>query len=59
MAKKLSPWSVNCVKNLNAESSKDQFPESAKSIVSFTYMDDYLESLNSVKQTKKRVQEVT
>ena len=52
---KSSPCSANYVKNLNAESFKDQFPESAQSIVSSTYMDDYLESLNSIKEAKKRV----
>ena len=37
----------------------DKFPESANAIKTCTYVDDYLESLDSVDEAKCRMKEVT
>ena len=55
---KSSPCSAIFVKNKNAELFKDKFPASANALINNTYMDEYLESLDSVEEAKTRIKEV-
>ncbi|XP_055542959.1 uncharacterized protein LOC129728541 [Wyeomyia smithii] len=53
-----SPCIAQYLKNKNAEEYAEQFPEAARAIVENHYVDDYLDSVDSVEEAVKLIQEV-
>lgn len=53
-----SPASAQFIKNLNASQYAGKYPDAARSIVRLHYVDDYLDSADSVNEAVKRAKEV-
>ncbi|XP_065085343.1 uncharacterized protein LOC135707451 [Ochlerotatus camptorhynchus] len=53
-----SPASAQYVKNLNASQHADRFPDATKAIVRRHYVDDYLESADTVEEAITRAKEI-
>ncbi|CAG7727180.1 unnamed protein product, partial [Allacma fusca] len=55
---KSSPSSALFVKNQNAQDFSEQYPEAAEAIINNHYMDNYLDSFQTVEEAMKRYEEV-
>ncbi|KAL7293527.1 hypothetical protein TKK_0012970 [Trichogramma kaykai] len=55
---KSSPCAALYIKNKNALEFNSIFPETAKSIIENSYMDDFLESFDSIEDAKNRIRQV-
>ena len=55
---KSSPCSALYIKNKNAREFALRFPESADSIINNCYMDDFLNSCNTIPEAEERIQQV-
>lgn len=53
-----SPSTAIFVKNKNAEEYRDQYPEGAKAIILNHYMNDYLQSFDTIQEARKVAGEV-
>ena len=53
-----SPCSALYVKNVNANLFSDKYPKAANSLVHNIYMDDYLDSCESIDEARERVKQV-
>ncbi|XP_055610704.1 uncharacterized protein LOC129757483 [Uranotaenia lowii] len=53
-----SPCSAQYIKNRNAKDFADEYPDAAAAIVDNTYVDDYLDSADSVEEAVTRAQQV-
>ncbi|XP_053698696.1 uncharacterized protein LOC128745645 [Sabethes cyaneus] len=53
-----SPASAQYIKNLNASQHAEEFPDAAKAIICRHYVDDYLDSTDTVEEAVERAQKV-